>query len=88
MSTTAPVDPSVLARLTAIFREVFADDSLVIRPEFTAKDVKGWDSFKQIEIVLLVEQNLRVKLSSREVDSLECVGDLLRLIERKLPAGG
>ena len=29
--------------LTEIFRDLFADDALVLTPEMTARDVAGWD---------------------------------------------
>jgi acyl carrier protein len=48
-----------------------------------AKDVEGWDSFKQIEILLATEERFGVKFSTREVDSLQNVGDLARLVAAK-----
>ncbi len=73
-------------QLTGIVREVLDDDTVVLTPELTAKDVPGWDSFKQIEIVLALEDRYRVKFSSRELDSLRSVGDLARTLHAKLPA--
>ncbi len=74
-------DP-VLSALTEIFHEVFDDESLVLARQMTASDVKGWDSFKQVEILLAVQERFKLKLSSREIDGLGCVGDLVSLIER------
>ena len=39
-------------QLTEIFRDVFITDDLQLKPELTAKDVLGLDSFKQIETIL------------------------------------
>ena len=44
-------DPEIYGGLTEIFHDVFMRDDLVLTPELSAKDVKGWDSFKQIEII-------------------------------------
>jgi len=33
-----------LTGLTTVFREVFDDDELVLKPELTADDVDGWDT--------------------------------------------
>jgi acyl carrier protein len=74
-------DP-VYSALTEIFHEVFDDESLVLAPQMTASDVKGWDSFKQVEILLAVQERFQLKLSSREIDGLGCVGDLADLIAR------
>ena len=54
--------------------------------EHFAKDVPGWDSFKQIDIILAVEEKYRIKLNTRELDSLQNVGDLVRVIAAR--AGG
>jgi acyl carrier protein len=65
-----PTEAEIYGALTGIFHDVFMRDDLVLRPETTAKDVQGWDSFKQIEIVMATEDRFGVKLSSRELDSL------------------
>jgi acyl carrier protein len=54
-----------------------------LRPELTAKDVPGWDSFKQIEIIVALEERYGVKFHTRELDSLHNVGDLLRVLAGK-----
>ena len=58
-------------------------DDLELRPELAAKDVQGWDSFKQIDIILAVEEKYRIKLNTRELDSLHNVEDLVRVITGK-----
>ncbi len=76
-------EPRVYAELTEIFRDVFMREDLELRPELTAKDVQGWDSFKQIDIILAVEEKYRIKLNTRELDSLHNVEDLVRVITGK-----
>ncbi len=75
----------VYAGLTEVFHEVFGDDSLVLTPQTSARDVEGWDSFKMVTIILAVQQRFGIKLRSREVDSLENVGDLAKLVIEKTP---
>jgi acyl carrier protein len=70
--------------LYEIIRTVIGDPSLEISPTTTAKDVPGWDSLKQVMIMLGVEDRFNVRLSSREIDSIKCVGDLLGVISRKI----
>jgi acyl carrier protein len=62
---------------------VFGDDSIVLQPQLTADDVDGWDSLKQAEIVIAVQDRFGIKLSSREIDAFVCVGDLADVIRRK-----
>jgi acyl carrier protein len=76
-------EDELYAQLTDIFRDVFMRDDLTLRPELTAKDVPGWDSFKQIEIIIAVEEKYGIKFRTRELDSLHNVGDLARTVLAK-----
>lgn len=76
-------DTEIYAALTEIFHDVFMRDDLVLTPELSAHDVAGWDSFKQIEIIMATEERFGIKLKTREVDGLACVGDLARLVGAK-----
>jgi len=77
-------EADIYATLGEIFRDVFLRDDIAVTPELTAKDVADWDSFKQIEIILAVESQYRIKFSTRELDSLQSVGDLARIIAGKV----
>lgn len=73
----------VYQQLEGIFREVFFVDDLKLKPETTAKDVAGWDSYKQVEILFAVEEKFGLRFNSSEIESLANVGDLAKLIEKK-----
>jgi acyl carrier protein len=68
--------------LTLIFQDVFLRDDFVLTPTLSAKDVPGWDSFKQIEIIIAAEQHFGIKLTTREVEGLTNVGDLVSVVMR------
>jgi acyl carrier protein len=74
----------VRVELTGVFRNIFDDDSLVLRDEMTAKDVKGWDSLTNVDLVVSVEKHFKIKLTTRDVVSLKNVGELVRLVEQKI----
>ena len=78
-----PTEPEIYAGLSEIFSEVFMRDDIELKPSLTAKDVQGWDSFKQIEIIIATEERFAVKMSTRDLDGLQCVGDLVRVIAAK-----
>jgi len=46
----------VHTRLTAIFRDVFDDESLVLRDDLTAEDVENWDSLTHINLIVAIEK--------------------------------
>ena len=74
----------VRAELTRVFRDTFDDDSLELRDDLTAKDVPGWDSLTNIDLVVSVEKRFKIKLTTRDVVGLKNVGELLRLIEQRV----
>ena len=78
-----PTEPEIYGAMTEIFQDVFMRDDLVLKAELSAKDVKGWDSFKQIEIVMATEERFGMKFTTRELDSLQNVGDLVRVVAAK-----
>jgi acyl carrier protein len=77
------MEDSTLTRLTSIFREVFDDDDLVLKPELTADDVDGWDSLTHIRLILSVQKAFGVKFSALEMSHLKNVGDLIELTKHK-----
>jgi acyl carrier protein len=76
-------DAELYAALTDIFNEVFMRDDIALKPAMTAADIEGWDSFKQIEIIVAAQEHFGVKFASKELDNLACVGDLAGLIAAK-----
>lgn len=76
-------EPEAYAFLTEVFREVFGRDDIVLRPDMTANDVPGWDSLKQVEVILAMQERLDIKVSTKELDRLGQVGDLVQLIVAK-----
>jgi acyl carrier protein len=76
-------ESEIYEQLTVIFREIFMREDLELHPDLTAKDVRGWDSFKQIEIIIAVEEKYGIKFRTREVDGLNNVGALARIVREK-----
>ena len=69
--------------LTQIFRDVFDDDNIVLRPDLSAKDVEGWDSLTHIRLLMTIEREFHIKFTVTEVGELKNVGGLMELIQAK-----
>ena len=72
--------------LTEVFRDVFSDDELVLRPDLSAKEVDGWDSLTHIRLLVTIERAFQIKFTVTEVGELKNVGELMTLIQAKLSA--
>ena len=62
---------SPAADITDVFRDVFDDETLVIDPLTTAKDIDGWDSLTHVRLMLSIERKLKIRISSQEMGSLK-----------------
>ena len=77
-------ETEIYAGLGEIFAEVFLRDDIVLKPTTAAPDIEGWDSFKQIEIIMATEERFGLKFQTRDIDKLKSVGDLVAVIRSKL----
>lgn len=73
---------NVYERLNRLFRDVLDDDGLSLRPETSARDVAGWDSMTNVQLMLSVEREFGVHLSAGQMQALRHVGDLVSVIVR------
>jgi acyl carrier protein len=71
-------------RMTAVFCEVFDDDSIEIYPEMTAANVESWDSITHINLIVALEQEFKLRFNTADVASMKNVGDLECLIRQKV----
>jgi acyl carrier protein len=78
----------IYAQLTAIFHDLFDDDTIVLTPELTAAEVPEWDSFNHINLIVAVESQFKIKFQTAELEQLHTVGHLVDLIAAKLTTQG
>jgi acyl carrier protein len=77
-------ETQIASRLTEVFHDVFDDDSIVVTPELTARDIDGWDSLTHIRLIVTVEKAFKVRFTTSEVGKLKNVGDLMALIRERV----
>ncbi|MCL1874658.1 MAG: acyl carrier protein [Synergistaceae bacterium] len=75
---------SILNRLQPIFRDIFDDETLILKRETSAVDIEDWDSLAQVNIVVACESEFGVKFSLSDFSSIKNVGDFVDLIEKKI----
>lgn len=74
----------VHAELTKIFRDVFDNEDLEISDSTTAADIEDWDSINHVNLVVAVEKGFKIRFSTKEVKSMENVGEFIESILQKL----
>ena len=70
-------------RLTEVFRTTFGDESIELQPEMTADDIENWDLVSHITLIYAVEDEFGIKFSTRDLERLACVGDLIALVTQR-----
>ena len=74
---------NVLTELNGVFREVFDDNQLVVTRETSANDIDIWDSIAHMILITAVEQKFGIKFALGELPTLQNVGDMIDIIEKK-----
>ena len=72
----------ILEKVTAIFRDVFDDDTIEIGEETTAADIEDWDSLTHITLVSEIEDAFDFKFSMKDVLGMKNVGEMLDILEK------
>jgi acyl carrier protein len=75
-------EADVYAFLKDVFRDVFGRDDIVLHPALTARDVVGWDSFRQVEIALALQEKYNIRIRTRDLNEVANVGELVALVVR------
>jgi acyl carrier protein len=72
--------------LTAVFIEVFDDDSIVLADSMTADDVDAWDSMSHVNLIIALEIAFDIEFKQSEIQNFANVGELKQSIQEKLAA--
>ena len=74
-------------RLLEIFRHILKNDKLVLHSNSSSKDVKGWDSLAQVELIAEMEQVFQVEFTLRDIINMTSFGSIIKLISEKKSNG-
>jgi acyl carrier protein len=70
-------------RLLAILKEVFGLKEAEIRPSLTRDDVGSWDSLRQMDLVLSLEQEFGITLEMADIVRMESVASIEEVLRGK-----
>jgi acyl carrier protein len=74
---------STLDNLNLIFQSVLHIPELVLEPQMATGDLPGWDSFKNVEIILECELFFGIRFRAKDLDGLRTIADLVNFIDAK-----
>lgn len=74
----------IINKLTAVFRKVLSNDSLILTDELTANDVDRWDSLSHMIIITEIEKVFSIKFKLKDLNKMRNVGEMIDIIITKL----
>lgn len=77
---------NVYEGVVQVFRSAFENPELELNYLMATGDIREWDSFKNVEILLACEEHFGFRFRSKEIDAIKTVGDLIAVSEKKLAA--
>ena len=73
----------IIRKLNEIFEDIIDEGSVSLSEASTSKDVDGWDSLTNIQLVVAIEKNYTIKFTSEEIISWKNVGEMIDCILTK-----
>jgi acyl carrier protein len=74
----------ILECINEIFIDTLDNDELIVTESTTANDVDEWDSLTHIQLVVAIEKQLKIRFTSKEIQSWKDVSEMLNCIEEKI----
>ena len=74
----------ILEKVQNIFRDIFDDETLIIKQDTSPNNIDDWDSLAQINMIVAIEKDFDIKFNLEEIQKLRNVGDTLALIFQKI----
>lgn len=74
----------IFHQVQQIICTILKNNNLEIDESTTSKEVEGWDSLTHMLIVSEIENQFKIKIGFRELMKVSNVGDLIRIIEKKV----
>lgn len=74
----------IMEQLQEIFRDVFADDAIVLQGTTTSSDIEDWDSLAHIQLISEIENHFGIQFTLQEAVAASNISEFVQIIESKL----
>ncbi len=71
-------------RLNEIVADIFEIDLQDLKDDLTSDDIELWDSLNHLRLITAVEEGLGVRFSMGEIESIDSIGALRRLVAERV----
>ena len=74
----------IMEQLQEIFRDVLADDAIVLQGTTSSSDIEDWDSLAHIQLISEIENHFGIQFTLQEAVAASNVSEFVQIIESKL----
>lgn len=74
----------IVEKLTAICKDLFENEELVLTDEMTVGDVDGWTSLTNMMLIADIEQAFGFKFKLKQLATLDNIGNIVNTIEANI----
>lgn len=67
----------IIQNLNRIFEDIIDEGPVLLTETSTSRDVDGWDSLSNIQLVVAIEKNYNIRFTSEEILNWENVGAMI-----------
>ena len=79
-------EATISEAITEAFRDVLDDPAFMVRPDMSRQDEPLWDSMNHLNVFFALEARFGIKFGVAEVEEVQRVSDLIRLVREKTEA--
>jgi acyl carrier protein len=77
---------SVFEQVRSVASDLLGIPADGISAASSPESIEAWDSVQHLTLVLALEEEFNLQLSPEEIEQMKNIGDIAKLIERKLQA--
>ena len=70
----------VFQKLTEIFRNNFDDERICLSDSTSAQDIEDWDSLEQVNLVVAIQSEFKIRFQLDEVNAMRNVGEMVDVV--------
>lgn len=78
---------NLAAQVQRIAADVFGLPLQRVTPQMSPRDIDNWDSIHHVNLVMALEQELGVEFEPEEIEQMESLDSIVRIVENKLGSG-
>jgi len=76
----------LMERVRCVLKDMFLNDSLVIKEDTELANIPEWDSMLHVTLVMALEREFNIRLNAKEASQSVAIRPILDLLETKLAA--